>query len=242
MDKTELKTPPFQHNRIRIVKEGALIGWLLLCAYLLLALTTYSPEDPGWSTTATNASVVNAAGPAGAWLADVSFSLFGYLAYLFPLMIGFRVVRAFVERHQQKPFDAMMLYVRIVGLLLVIIAGTGLVSLHSGEHSQLLPFSNGGITGLLIATAVERAFAFTGANILLLAMGLFGVTIFTDLSWFWLMDKIGMFSLRLTRACHQHLLNFLAQRKARKAIGDKLSQRKENIALQLQKNLRLMHR
>jgi len=43
-----------QHALFRILKEGALIGWLLVCIYLLLALFSYSPSDPdGWSTTGT---------------------------------------------------------------------------------------------------------------------------------------------------------------------------------------------
>ena len=44
--------------------------------YLLLALASYSPEDPGWSGTGGRDFIGNAGGPAGAWLADVFFSSF----------------------------------------------------------------------------------------------------------------------------------------------------------------------
>jgi len=32
----------------KLLAEGALIGWIALCLVLLLALLTYSSEDPGW--------------------------------------------------------------------------------------------------------------------------------------------------------------------------------------------------
>ncbi len=34
------------------LREGALIGLLLLCVYILVALLTYDERDPGWSHTA----------------------------------------------------------------------------------------------------------------------------------------------------------------------------------------------
>ena len=35
------------------LREGAFIGVSAICLYLLLALLTYSPRDPGWSATGT---------------------------------------------------------------------------------------------------------------------------------------------------------------------------------------------
>ncbi len=78
---------PVQNALLRIIKEGALIGWLLLCIYLLIALTSHSSADPGWSSTGSSDYIRNTAGPAGAWTSDVFYSLFGYIAYLFPVMI-----------------------------------------------------------------------------------------------------------------------------------------------------------
>ena len=61
-----------------IIREGFLIGLVSICAFLVLALATYSDADPGWSKTGVNGvGIENAGGPVGAWLADVFFSLFG---------------------------------------------------------------------------------------------------------------------------------------------------------------------
>ena len=93
---------------LRLAREGALIGWLAACLYLLLALLSFSPHDPGWSTTGANQIVENAAGPVGAWLANILFSLFGYLAYLFPLMMIQPLCHLFLDRHIDKDFDVLV--------------------------------------------------------------------------------------------------------------------------------------
>ncbi|MBT3410655.1 MAG: hypothetical protein HN430_08170, partial [Halieaceae bacterium] len=66
------------------LREGAFIGVSAVCLYMLLALITYTPQDPGWSASGSGGEIANLGGPTGAWLADVFFSLVGYAAYLFP--------------------------------------------------------------------------------------------------------------------------------------------------------------
>ena len=43
--------------------------------------------------------------PTGAWLADVFFSLVGYTAYLFPLLLAYRAVIILLDRHEANQFD-----------------------------------------------------------------------------------------------------------------------------------------
>ena len=77
----------------RVVAEGGLFGWIILCVILLLALISYSSSDPGWSHTGSRTDVSNLAGPAGAWVADVFYALFGAMAYLFPVLLALRAVQ-----------------------------------------------------------------------------------------------------------------------------------------------------
>lgn len=177
------------------LKEGLLIGFAAICLYLLMALVSYSPEDPGWSSTGTGSGVANVGGPTGAWLADVFFSLFGYLSYLFPFMLAYQAWRVFKHRGEDFQFDGVLLGLRTLGLCLVMIAGTGLVSLQYGLQESSLPFSHGGILGAEVASAVETAFSYVGGTLILLAIFLFGMTVFTDLSWFSLMDETGRITL-----------------------------------------------
>jgi len=217
---------------VRILKEGALIGWAAACLYLLLALLSYTSNDPGWSSTGTNGRVQNSMGPTGAWLADVFFSLFGYMAYLFPLMIGYRVWCVFRERFQQKHFDLLLFFLRLVGLLLVMVAGTGLVSLQVGNDVGVLPFSYGGILGVSVATAVESAFGFAGATLLLLAMGLFGLTIFTDLSWLGLMDVLGRLTLQVIDNIGRWFTHYRHRRQEAKQVQEVVKVRQQAVAEQ----------
>lgn len=188
------KSPQPEHTSnllTRLIKEGALIGLGVACLYLLLAMVTYDPQDPGWSRTGDNERATNAAGMFGAWLADVFFSLFGYMAYLFPVMIAYRAWLVLRDRTGQHDFDWLFFALRTLGLVLVMVAGTGIAAMHYSGGGSALPYSNGGLLGAFIAEEVYAAFSFTGGTMLLLATFLFGMTIFTDLSWVKLAENLG---------------------------------------------------
>jgi S-DNA-T family DNA segregation ATPase FtsK/SpoIIIE len=172
------------------LREGAFIGVTAICLYMMLALVTYSPRDPGWSATGSGTSISNMGGPTGAWLADVFFSLVGYAAYLFPLLLAYRAVIILLERHEDKGFDWLTFGIRALGLVLVMIAGTALVAMNDIGASAL-PQGSGGILGQAIGDAFTLAFSAVGSRLILLAVFLFGMTIFTDLSWLKLMDTLG---------------------------------------------------
>ena len=72
----------------RGTRECLSIALIAAIAYLLLALASYDKNDPGWSFSGPVDYVSNHGGRVGAWLADVTLYLFGYLAYLFPVLVG----------------------------------------------------------------------------------------------------------------------------------------------------------
>ena len=220
-----------QNLIVRIIREGSLLLWLLACIYLLLALFSYSPQDPGWSSTGTNAIAQNTLGPTGAWIADRFLSFFGYVAYLFPLLIAYRLWKNFQQRHQPVEFDGLLLGLRTVGFLLVVLSGTGLIAIQTQEQFSVLPFSDGGLLGIAIAQAVEKALGFVGATLLFLALGLFGFTVFTDLSWLRLIDNTG----RLTLVAYQKVVTTLKQGVSR-YIKKKQEQRQAEAAVKLRQD------
>ncbi|MEQ9465027.1 MAG: DNA translocase FtsK 4TM domain-containing protein [Haliea sp.] len=186
------------------LREGAFIAVGAVCLYLLLALTTYSARDPGWSATGVGGRIANAGGPTGAWVADVAFSLVGYAAYLFPLLLAYRALVILRERHSNKPFDWVTFSIRALGLVLVMIAGTALAAMNDTGNSGL-PQGAGGILGQAIGDAFTTAFSAIGSRLILLAVFLFGMTVFTDLSWLRLIERLGRWTLdisgRLRRWC-----------------------------------------
>ena len=191
------------------LREGAFIGASAVCAYLLLALFTYNTSDPGWSATGLGNTVHNAGGVTGAWLADVFFSLVGYAAYLFPVLLAYRALIILIERHQSKRFDWVMFAIRTLGLILVMVAGTTLATMNDQGGSGL-PQGAGGILGQAIGGASTAAFSLAGSRLVLLSVFLFGMTIFTDLSWLKLMERIGFWSLSLVRRSRERARIFFA--------------------------------
>jgi len=73
--------------RLRILREAAF--WILtgFSLILLVALMSYRPEDPAFSSSGTSDVVLNLVGPWGASFADIAFLLFGLSAYLVPVLV-----------------------------------------------------------------------------------------------------------------------------------------------------------
>lgn len=177
------------------LREGAFIGFAAICIYVFIALSSYNANDPGWSTTGTNPSVVNTGGITGAYISDIFYTLFGYMAFLFPILLGYRAWLIFRERRHPEGFDWFHFGVRVGGFCLVMLSATGLSHINVGDQAQL-PEGAGGILGIVVGDSSLEAFSITGARLLLLSLFLFGVTIFTGLSWLKLMDDVGAQTIR----------------------------------------------
>ncbi|WP_439650192.1 DNA translocase FtsK [Isoalcanivorax beigongshangi] len=189
--KVQSETPGWVTHLQRGLMEGMIIGLLALSLYLLLALVTYHHQDPGWSFTTQTQEVRNAGGMFGAFAADLLLFLFGYLAYLFPFLVAFWGVRVLRERKAGLAGNWPMFSLRLVGFVLTMVAGTGLAYIHFGSASSLLPANTGGILGQSVGRAALNGFNLTGGNLVLITLFLIGMTIFTDLSWIKLSERIG---------------------------------------------------
>ncbi len=174
------------------LREAALILSLALAAYLLLSLATYEPTDPGWSTTGTDDVVANSGGIVGAWLADALLYGFGLPAYLAPLMLGFSGWLLFSWGKRADSADAVHFWVlKGIGLLMALAAASGLSTLSLMDYAQLLPLGAGGVLGEVVGHGFEAVFGASGTSLLLLALLLTGVTLFTGLSWLMVIDRLG---------------------------------------------------
>ena len=189
--------PPLTPQLARVVREVALYILSAAGLYLLISLWTYHSADPAWSHTSATNQVLNIGGRAGAWFADILFTLFGYLAYLFPVMVVYTGGRIFIQRRAPGPRDIRHKALAAGGFLLTLLGGCGLAILHFSDYATGMPFSSGGLLGNFIAAFLVSLFSFVGATIFLLALFLSGVTLFTGLSWLGLMDVLGRGSFLL---------------------------------------------
>ena len=177
------------------LREGTLFVLSALAAYLLLSLISYHTQDPGWSHRGPSHVIHNYGGVVGAWFADVFLYLFGYFAYLFPLMVAFSGWLVFRGRTPTGGIDVNVLSVRWAGFLLTVASGCGLATLHFLIEPGTLPLDAGGVFGNLVGHSLAALFSFMGATLFLLALFLSGVTLFTGLSWLSVMDWTGKMTL-----------------------------------------------
>ncbi|WP_149193503.1 DNA translocase FtsK [Luteimonas suaedae] len=185
-------------RRQRLWRDIALILIAPLLLYLLASLITFSPEDPGWSRSGSvTAPLNNVGGPVGAWLADVLLHLFGYVAYLLPLMLGAVAWIALFGMDQDGDGKADLgPALRLVGIVGFLISVTGLLALRMPSAADLSA-GGGGILGRLVGNSLYGGFGPVGGNLFLLALLLVSVTLATGLSWLAVMDRIGQWALQL---------------------------------------------
>ncbi|MFT5484878.1 MAG: S-DNA-T family DNA segregation ATPase FtsK/SpoIIIE [Halieaceae bacterium] len=238
MAKASSKVPSKVQDTLGLrLREGAFIGVTGICLYIFISLLSYNAGDPGWSRTGTNAHVSNTGGPAGAWLADIFFSLVGYMAYLLPIMLAFRAWILFKERHDEQAFDGLVLAMRCVGLTLVLVAGTALSTMNDTGGGSL-PAGIGGILGHAVADGFNSAFNSSGSRLILVPIFLFGVTIFTDISWLKLMDKIGYWALTASTRLRAFLVAWFDQFRDKRAKRKLHEQRQAVINQHVEKDKR----
>ncbi|NRB71847.1 MAG: DNA translocase FtsK 4TM domain-containing protein, partial [Xanthomonadales bacterium] len=180
---------------IKGLKESAFIVSILLAVFLLACLWTYHPLDPGPFQPAAADTVNNIGRFFGAWLARFFLLGFGYIAYLVPPLVVYAGWRLYTESAQDGVDGLFGWVARISGLILFLLAATGLADLHSNPLQEVMPADGGGVIGDLVAEPLLRSAGMLGATLFLFAFMLVGITLYTGLSWFWVMDMIGKYTL-----------------------------------------------
>lgn len=187
---------------LRSVREVAVISLALVALFMALALFTYDPADPGWSQSVSGDEVRNGGGIVGAYIADVLLSVFGWFGYLFPVVFAFDGWRIFRSERDETLLSRFLPAVRVLGFALLFVGGCALAELRWGDSAQL-PEQISGAGGILGAAQSEfllQAFGYPGSVLLGLAIFLIGVTLYTGLSWLWLLENTGRMSLSMGAA------------------------------------------
>ena len=199
------------------LKEGALLAIGALCLFMMMALLTYGKDDPGWSHNSRVVDVQNFGGPAGAYSADILFMVLGYFAYIFPLLLAIKAYQIFRERHQPWQWSGLLFSWRLVGLIFLVLSGAALAHIHF--HSATgLPAGAGGALGESLGDLAKNALNIQGSTLLLIALFLFGLTVFTDLSWFKVMDMTGKITLDLFELIQGAANRWWSERNERKQL------------------------
>jgi S-DNA-T family DNA segregation ATPase FtsK/SpoIIIE len=187
---------------VRYIKEISFIFMVAGALFVALALFSYHPDDPGWSQAVSVAEIHNDGGIVGAWVANVLLYLFGYPGYLFPLVFIFDGWRIFKSRRGDTTVSRLLVALRVFGFILLFCGCCALAWLHIGaggglpEHLPDQTSSAGGILGLALGPFLFGVFGYAGSSLLMLAMLLAGMTLYSGMSWLWLIEKTGFITLR----------------------------------------------
>lgn len=200
----------------RMVADTVLFVLVLLMGYYALALWTYSPNDPGFTTTGQGGVALhNAAGAVGAWLADFSRFLLGYGAYAVPPMVLVFALRLFMRLRSDERLLDVFFAIQIGGVILTVFAVSVLSAIHEAAPLHAAAGSAGGVVGQVLATGVIHYLGALGATLLMLGFMMLAFSTVSGLSWFALFELVGrlfewvfarmarLFSGKFTRAGEQ---------------------------------------
>ena len=218
----------------RLTREGTLIVFFLMALYLTIALLSYSPSDPGFTTTGFNENVANVVGVYGAWIADALLHVFGYLAFGFPFLLTCKVYTSFREEQLSAEFSWPMFGFRALGYSLLMLASCGLATIHFNVPKDA-PYIAGGVLGSVVVDLSLPLLASLGSTLLLLAMFLFGLTISGSISWLNVIDKLGAWTLGTINLLSEKGQKWLEQRKQALATKARLESRKKVLDIHIQK-------
>jgi S-DNA-T family DNA segregation ATPase FtsK/SpoIIIE len=189
---------PLPNRLVRLLNEARWIAFCFAFLYFVMILLSYHKADPGWSHESLVPRVANLGGRAGAWLADLLLFIFGFSAWWWCICFGLLVWRGyrrlsdkfFTQRDTDAPHEHESA-IRWTGYAMMFTGSVGLEYLRMWSLRVELPRAPGGVLGQLIGHSANVAFGFTGATLLLLLIFGIGFSLFFQVSWLAVAERIG---------------------------------------------------
>ncbi|MBX2823825.1 MAG: DNA translocase FtsK 4TM domain-containing protein, partial [Gammaproteobacteria bacterium] len=177
----------------RAMREVVGIAAIAVSLIMFLALLTFDVNDPGWSHTGTGVRIENSIGRAGAWFADVFYYLFGYMAYLLPIILGIYGWTLFRDKQLSDEDYQPFAFVRVLGFVVMLASAAGLADLHFGVPEGALPHGTfgGGVIGTATAWKLVAIFKPLGTTLVLLPVFFCSLTLAVGSSWLQVIEAMG---------------------------------------------------
>jgi DNA segregation ATPase FtsK/SpoIIIE, S-DNA-T family len=195
----------------RFAQEIALLVGGVVLLLCLLALLSYQPTDPAWTTSGQGQTVRNWIGRAGAVMADFAFFCLGYSAWWCLAAAGrvwlvglARWMRgASNEEAPLSPSDGHgSAWTFWIGLALLLVASTSLEWARLYRLEAHLPGHSGGVLGYLLGSVAVQWLGFTGAALAGLVLLVAAVALVFRFSWGHLAEALGSRIDGLLRSRH----------------------------------------
>ncbi|MCX8160657.1 MAG: DNA translocase FtsK 4TM domain-containing protein [Candidatus Saccharicenans sp.] len=164
--KKEKKEEKKEGRKNKILAEVISVILIFLAAFSLLSIFTYNPADPTWaSISPPGHRVQNFGGRLGAGLAESLLQVFGLLALLLPLALGYLGIRSLFPGQSGRLFRRSL-----TGLFYLLVLSPLLVLVLERAPWKGKDFPAGGLLGELISNFLIRYLNHTGSFILLLCL------------------------------------------------------------------------
>ncbi len=190
---------PLPNRLLRLISEARWLALAGLGLFFCLILFSYTKTDPGWSHASLVPKVGNLGGRWGAWLADLLLFIFGFSAWWWVVLLlrsvwasyrqmSERFLSAGGQATEPHEFDTL---IRLSGFVLLLTGSMGLEFLRCYTLKAQLPRAPGGVLGQIIGSNMYSALGFTGGTLMLLILLASGISLFFQISWLSLAERIG---------------------------------------------------
>ncbi|OUR83916.1 cell division protein FtsK [Colwellia psychrerythraea] len=181
-----------QLTGVQRLLEAGLLFFTVFAMFMMLALFSFDPADPGWAQTGYQTQVRNLGGAVGAYLSDLLLNLFGLIAYSLPFVIAIVGWLLFQRFHELMKLDYLTLGLKLIGFFMFYL---GVTSLASMNFDDIFYFSAGGILGDVLSKTLLPYFSFVGSTLLFLLFTCAGFVLLTGFSWLKFIDSVGRYAI-----------------------------------------------
>lgn len=192
--------PATPSRSARLVTEA---GWFVLIAvtvYFFLIFLTFDKADPGWSHANQVAGISNLGGRIGAWISDLLFFTFGLSAWWLVLWMlkavwnGYRrISRLLLLQEEPEPSWLRDKILKNAGFVILLVSSSGVEYLRMYNMKAQLPGIPGGVIGEIAGKTTQHYLGFTCGTLLLVLLCAVGFSLFLQVSWLQLAERIGAF-------------------------------------------------
>ncbi|MEN9437026.1 MAG: hypothetical protein RIR09_1681 [Pseudomonadota bacterium] len=177
----------------RFANEFTLIVGFVVLVLWLVALLTYAPMDAAWSTSGAGMPILNRVGRLGAWVADVSYFVFGFSIW-WCVAVAVRLWLALLANRLRGDESSRVVprrWVFWLGLAFLLYASSTLEWARLYSLEAYLPDHSGGAVGHLLGPISVKWLGFAGSGLVSIALGLIGSALVFGFSWMHVAEKLG---------------------------------------------------
>lgn len=171
----------------KLLEVGIIVS-AFVAIFITISLFTFSPVDPSWSQQQWVAEIQNSGGRVGAWIADILFFGFGFLAYIIPIIIVTLAWTVLWKPTFSLDVDFLNLSLRIIGFIFTFFSMSALIALNISDY---LYYPSGGLIGDILAQSMLGFFSLLAVNLILLTFLISGTTLLFGFSWIAFVDGLG---------------------------------------------------